>query len=69
MEETQRDSGGQGVDLVPLDLGQDLELPPMVSPVHDVEGGVQGDQRGEALDWGDTPMPGDTGSAVADFYS
>ena len=73
VEETQRDSGGQAVDLVPLNLGQELELPPMVSPVHEGVDEVQGSQpAGEGtVPWGDTPMPeGEvTGLAVPDYYS
>ena len=34
VEQSQRVSGGQGVDLVPLTLGQGLDLPPLVTPVH-----------------------------------
>ena len=58
VEQSQRVSGGQGVDLVPLTLGQGLDLPPLVTPVHSENEGEGGQHRKEGMqDWGDTEPP------------
>ena len=66
VEGLQRDSGGG--DLVPLTLGQDLVLPPLVSPVQSENEGEGGQPRKEGTkDWGDSEPP--EGDVVDAYYS
>ena len=66
VEGSQRDSGGG--DLVPLTLGQDLVLPPLVSPVQSENEGEGGQPRKEGTkDWGDSEPP--EGDVVDAYYS
>ena len=61
VEETQRDSGGQETNTV-LALEEDMELPPMGSPVPGLQEAIdricgEGESGGEKTDWGDSEPP------------